>query len=171
MLDESNACGFLLLMTGGIFRVLVVCTGNTCRSPMGAALLRHALQADERLRDVVAVESAGLAASSGSPAAENAVAALKKVGIDLSAHRSQPVSSGNLTATDLILYMTTSHRETLEACFDELPEMRSFRFPANPEDRDVPDPVGGGFAEYEACRDSLVEVIPDLVQFIKQRLP
>lgn len=137
---------------------------------MGAALLRHALAADGELAGKVEVISAGIAATTGQPAADNAIAALRKVGLDLTSHRSQPVSPGVLDSTDLILGMTRSHLDLLAACGDDLPEMLCFRADTPEGDSDVPDPVGGSFTEYEACRDSLVEVIPNLISLIKERV-
>ena len=66
--------------------VLFVCTGNTCRSPMAAALFNKiAVEKDLDVR----IESAGLFANDGEPASENAVAAMKDYGVDLSEHVSE----------------------------------------------------------------------------------
>ena len=70
--------------------ILVVCTGNVCRSPMGAALLQHALAAQPEPLRSLEVLSAGVASRTGEPASPNAVTALKKVGIDLKGHVSRP---------------------------------------------------------------------------------
>ena len=66
-------------------RVLFVCTGNTCRSPMAQGLMNH-LSNEKEL--AVQATSAGLAAD-GEPIAENALAALQELGIDMSYHRSR----------------------------------------------------------------------------------
>ena len=68
--------------------IVCVCTGNTCRSPMAAALLRRAL--DKRGREDILVESAGLAAGATAPASEYALAAAAEIGLDLSGHLSRP---------------------------------------------------------------------------------
>ena len=72
--------------------ILVVCTGNICRSPMGAALLQHALAGQKEPLRSLKVYSAGVASRSGEPASTNAVTALKKVGIEMKGHKSQPVT-------------------------------------------------------------------------------
>lgn len=66
--------------------LLAICTGNTCRSPMAAKLLQHALAAEKAPLNQIAVESAGAAAAWGSPASENVIEALENVSIDLSPH-------------------------------------------------------------------------------------
>lgn len=86
--------------------ILFVCTGNTCRSPMAAALMRRAL--DKRGRSDIIVESAGLAAD-GSPASGNAVAAMAEQGVDLSAHRSRPATPALLRQADILAVMSPSH--------------------------------------------------------------
>ena len=69
-------------------RVLFVCTGNTCRSPMAEALFRELVQG----RDDYEVMSAGLSASSGDFASHHTAELLREMGIDLSKHRSRPVT-------------------------------------------------------------------------------
>jgi protein-tyrosine-phosphatase len=94
-------------------RVLFVCTGNLCRSPMAAALLRAELEARE-VEDVE-VESAGTWAIDGSPATHDAIGTLAGLGIDLRGHRSKHLSRSQLTRADLIVAMTTVHvREIAE---------------------------------------------------------
>src|SRR4051795_11030781 len=72
--------------------IVTVCTANICRSPMAAALLQHALAAEPEPLRSLRVVSAGVAARPGEPVSENSVYALKKVGIDLSQHRSQALT-------------------------------------------------------------------------------
>jgi protein-tyrosine phosphatase len=150
--------------------ILTVCTGNVCRSPMAQKLLQHALAAEGAPYDKLVVESAGVAAGYGEPASANSVAALKKVKIDLTQHKSQPITQTLLDRAFLILGMTDSHLDILTHYHKGLSErMHLFREFMEPhENEQIPDPYGQNFDAYQACLDSMIEAIPSLVRFIKQ---
>ena len=86
--------------------MLVVCSANQCRSPMGAALLRRELA---RRDPEVRVASAGVLANDGSPATAGTVKAARTLGVDLHGHRSQAASRDVIGASDLILGMERMH--------------------------------------------------------------
>ncbi|MBA4495947.1 low molecular weight protein arginine phosphatase [Paenactinomyces guangxiensis] len=96
-------------------RVLFVCTGNTCRSPMAEAILKK-IAGDKQLE--VEVRSAGVSAVNGSPASGNATRVLKEKGIDHS-HRSQIVETELVNWADLILTMTRNHKILIISDFPE----------------------------------------------------
>ena len=98
--------------------LMVICTGNTCRSPMGEGILRQLLR--ERSREDVLVESAGLSAFEGDAPSEHAVEALEEIGIDISGHRSRRPSPAELSAASRIYVMTAAHRRSLELLQPEL---------------------------------------------------
>jgi protein-tyrosine phosphatase len=91
---------------GHIRHVLVVCSANQCRSPMGAALLRRELH--HRDPDV-RVASAGVLARDGSPATAGTVNAARTFGIDLHGHRSQAATRDVIAGSDLLLGMERMH--------------------------------------------------------------
>lgn len=92
---------------GTTYNLLFVCTGNTCRSPMAAAIARAALQ--ERGWQHVAVRSAGVAAAPGAAASTGAADVSLENALDLSAHASTPVTAELVEWADLILTMGESH--------------------------------------------------------------
>ena len=89
-------------------RILLVCTGNTCRSPMGEALLRAALA--ERGIEGVEVSSAGTGAWDGAPVSEGAYLVALEHGLDLSEHRARLLTREITQDADLILVMSRHHR-------------------------------------------------------------
>ncbi|MFC7391866.1 low molecular weight protein arginine phosphatase [Scopulibacillus cellulosilyticus] len=86
--------------------ILFVCTGNTCRSPMAEALLRH------KGKDIFRVKSAGVFAGDGSPAHPNAIKVLKDRNISFD-HRSQSINKTLIDWADMIFTMTGNHKNQL----------------------------------------------------------
>lgn len=139
---------------------------------MAERLLTHALAAEEGPLQEFRVVSAGVAAGPGSPASTNSVTAMKKVGLDISDHQSQPLTEELMAEASAIFVMTETHRAIIQASFEPVPEhvylLREFM----PEgvDTEVADPFGGPLPHYEACRDEMVEAIPSLVKFLRENI-
>jgi protein-tyrosine phosphatase len=92
--------------------ILVVCTGNVCRSPMAEGFLRKALQ--EALGDAApVVSSAGTAGWEGSEAMPEAVAAAAELDVDIAGHRARALRPGMAETSDLVVCMTAEHRDAL----------------------------------------------------------
>ena len=127
---------------------LVICSGNTCRSPMAAALLAACVGEAHR------VQSAGLFAETDAPAAANAVAACAEVGLDIASHRAAQVTAAQLETADRVLVMTEAHRAALLAV-------------GVPRDRitvlGVPDPFGGDLDAYRAARDAIAAALSEVL--------
>lgn len=151
--------------------ITVVCTGNTCRSPMARKLLEHALQAEDEPLRSIEVRSAGLAAFPGDAPSENAVKALQPVNLDISDHRSSPFQDQHLRTSDLILTMTSAHVDLIQVRYpDATTAVKRFREWVPNGEKDVPDPFGGPLSDYIYTRDALVEAIPSIIQHLKTLL-
>ena len=92
--------------------ILLICTGNTCRSPMAEALLRHKLNG--RGVDTVVVGSAGTGAWDGAPASEGAYLVALEHGLDLSSHRARLLTRELVESANLILTMARHHLARVE---------------------------------------------------------
>jgi protein-tyrosine-phosphatase len=140
---------------------------------MAAGLLRHFLAGQpEPLRSLTVV-SAGLTTRTGLPASENAVIAMKKVGVALDGHQSRPVTQALLDGALAVFVMTEAHRAMLQLQFERVPaHLHLFRqFLPPPADPEVEDPYGAPLSVYEACRDNLVEAVPGVVRFLATIAP
>jgi protein-tyrosine-phosphatase len=150
--------------------ILIVCTGNICRSPMAQGLLAHALSAQPEPLRSLKVISAGVAAHTGEPISENAVVALRKVGIDASHLRSQGLTQKLLDDALVVFGMTESHRDIIRSRARPVPEhLYLFReFLPAPASKEIGDPFGGPLRVYESVRDEMVEAVPGIVDFLKK---
>lgn len=155
------------------YRVLMVCTGNICRSPSAEGILRHML-VDAGLDRRVTVDSAGTSDfHQGETPSHLAVVAAGKRGYEFSDLRSRPLKAEDFTDFDLILAMDHGHMAKLKdrAPGNATAELAMFlsESPAVGRD-DVPDPFYGGEAEYEYAFDLIETGCRDWVETLRGRV-
>lgn len=137
----------------GMF-IVIVCTGNTCRSPMAEAILRKLVAeklgcapADVEAHGLI-IASAGVSASAGGPAAAEAIEIMKERGIDITGHASQPLTEKLVRQADILLTLTGAHRQ---AIVRRWPEASSRTWTLRLDHGDVDDPIGGPPEVYRIC--------------------
>lgn len=151
--------------------ILIVCTANICRSPVGEALLRQKLQGQGLPN--WQVSSAGTWAMDGRRAAEFSQKLMAERGLDITMHRSRNITADTLTGVDLVLCMEAGHAEALRAEFPALAhkifmitEMRGRKYSVN-------DPYGGPLETYQQMVQELDEILtlglPHIITLVQQK--
>ncbi len=129
-------------------KILFVCTGNTCRSPMAEGIFRKMIK-EKGLEDRVLCQSAGLSAVEGDLVSPYAVAACKEIGVDIAAHTARRITGEELPMWDLFFPMSKTHGYILHQA--GAPEQKIY-IPSY-----IQDPFGQELEVYRGCRDKLRE--------------
>lgn len=125
-------------------RILFVCTGNTCRSPMAEGVMKKLLKGSNKN---IFCESAGLATINGLPVSSYSVKVCDEIGVDISQHMSQSIRDVNLDLYDYVVTFTYEHVNMLECLGVKSDRVYMLN--------DIHDPFGMDVETYKKCRDDI----------------
>lgn len=131
-------------------RILIVCDGNTCRSPMAEAIAR------KLLGTTTEVQSVGIDTADGLPPTKHAVAVMQELGLDISQHRSCDIETVDLSGFELIIAMTPAIAQRLRVITSG---------PARIAQLDIPDPYCKGVDVYRLTAKSIALQLRHLFAF------
>lgn len=150
--------------------LLLVCTGNSCRSPLAEVMLRARLLDHPRLAHLH-VHSAGTAAWEGAPASEGSFLVALERGLDLSGHRARQLGASLLDEADLILTMGRSHAVEVIALGGAGKVHTLVEYADAPGfPPDVADPIGGDVARYRETAEMLDRLLAKVVDRLEREV-
>ena len=153
-------------------RVLFVCLGNICRSPLAEGVMRHLVDADDELRDVLEIDSAGTGGwHVGAKPDPRSIAVARRHGVSLDGQRARRVDSEDFEAFDLIVAMDSENLADLldrapTAARDRVVRLRDY----DPEgEGDVPDPYYGGPGGFDDVYEMVHRSCAALLETLRAR--
>ena len=144
-------------------KLLFICTGNTCRSPMAEGL------ATKMFGDSVQVCSAGMEAGVGESASTLAQEVLNEQNVDISGHRSRRIRPALMADADWIIPMTQAQEEALNHLFPQYVDKTRALGDWGDQHKDVPDPWGGSHDVYRQTAYEIGELLSVLKEHVRDR--
>jgi len=158
------------------FSILVVCTGNICRSPMAEGLLRHKLP--ENFQAQVAIASAGTDALHGNWATDDAIRVMQEYGVDITSHRARLLSRQMISEANLILVMEQYHLKIIRS-HRRKARSKSFlistfagsatSFDGSGAPTEIPDPIGGDLNLYREAAQLIHDCVAGVYAYIEEQ--
>jgi protein-tyrosine-phosphatase len=128
-------------------KILFVCSGNTCRSPLAEGIAKKILS--DSLPEQIDISSAGTSAMEGVPASGHSIQVAREHGIDLSDHRARLLNKSLIKESDLIVTMSSKHKETIGIIEPDGLDHTFLLTDFCDDEGDIPDPIGSDIKSYQ----------------------
>ena len=142
-------------------KIVFICTGNTCRSPMAEGLFKS-LNGEQKTG--LEAISAGIFTNNGMPASENAVIVAKELGADISNHKSQMLNGDIVNDAKYLVCMTGAHYDQILLKFPNVSDKLFTLLPT-----DIDDPFGGNIDEYRSCATQIKSAVESIIERLSKK--
>lgn len=152
-----------------MIKIMFVCTGNICRSPMAHHYMQKRVK-DLNIEDNFLISSCGVYACTGEKATQNAIFVMKEYDVDMENHRATNIADTNIEDYDYIITLTTRHKEQIRYFYPKLGNniytLREF-VDNNEMYKDIDDPWGLNVTVYKNCALEIVEKVDKLIEKLR----
>ena len=152
---------------GKIYKILIICTGNSCRSPMAEGFLKSYLSPE----DGYEIRSAGISAIDGAHSTAEAIEVMLQEKINISSSRSKPLTKELAREADIILAMAQAHKLFITQNMPEFKE-KVFLYKEfagiNQESQDIQDPIGAPLDLYRKVKEEIKRATLLIIERIKK---
>ncbi len=132
-------------------KILFICTGNTCRSPIAEGVFKSLVEEKELNHEC---ESAGTFAQVGNPPSKNSQIVMSEIGLDIKGHIAKQINDDLIDSVDLIITMTKSQKDSLRGLTDKVISLKK---------GDIIDPYMSDIGIYRKCRDEIKCALETLI--------